>query len=100
MTETKKTTTSDTKEPILKDLEEFSSVPDGEDSIFENSSPRSREIMRRAVLEAYLAKKSWYLHEQGDQSLYPPHPVKIDLWCTTEINQLTSEDQNAYSRRK
>jgi hypothetical protein len=58
MTESKKTTASDTKEPISKDLEEFSSVPDGEDSIFENSSPRSREIMRRAVLEAYLAKKS------------------------------------------
>jgi hypothetical protein len=56
MTEAKKTTSSEIKEPI--DLEEFSSVPDGEDSIFENSSPRSREIMRRAVLEAYLAKKS------------------------------------------
>ena len=58
MTETKKITPSDTKEPMSKDLEELSSVPDGEDSIFENSSPRSREIMRRAVLEAYLAKKT------------------------------------------
>jgi hypothetical protein len=58
MTEEKKIISSDAKEQISKDLEEFSSVPDGEDSIFENSSPRSREIMRRAVLEAYLAKKT------------------------------------------
>jgi hypothetical protein len=58
MTEAKKSPTSDNKEPMSKDLEEFSSVPDGEDSIFENSSPQSREIMRRAVLETYLAKKT------------------------------------------
>ena len=58
MTKEKKIIPSDAKEPISKDLEEFSSVPDGEDSIFKNSSPRSREIMRRAVLEAYLAKKT------------------------------------------
>jgi len=56
MTEVKKSTASEIKEPI--DLEEFSSVPDGEDSIFENSSPRSREIMRRSVLETYLTKKT------------------------------------------
>jgi len=56
MTEVEKTTSSEIKEPI--DLEEFSSVPDGEDSIFKNSSPRSREIMRRSVLEAYLTKKT------------------------------------------
>ena len=93
MTESKKDTFSETHELARKGLEEFSSVPDGEDSIFENSSHRSREIMRRTVLEAYLAKKSWYLHEQGDQSLYPPHPVKIDFWCISELNQLTSEDK-------
>jgi hypothetical protein len=58
MTEPKKETIFETKDLVIKSLEEFSSVPDGEDSIFENSSPRSREIMRRAVLEAYLAKKS------------------------------------------
>lgn len=58
MTEAKKTISSEIKKTIAKSLEEFTSVPDDEDSIFENSSPRSREIMRRAVLEAYLAKKS------------------------------------------
>ena len=54
MTEANKTTSSEDKGPISMDLEELSSVPDGEDSIFENSSPRSREIMRRAMMEKFL----------------------------------------------
>ena len=34
------------------------------------------------------------------EPLFIPHPVKIDLLCTTELNQLTSEDKNAYSQRE